>query len=61
MGLSPPTERVGVGWKPFRSIHAEVGAPAEILWKITSDGLFKMTITSNVVAIESRDSGWQDH
>lgn len=60
MGLRPPTDRTGSGWKPFRSVHAKVGAPAEILWRITRGGVFQMTITSNVVAIESSESAELD-
>ena len=53
MGMRPPTDRVGIGWKPFQTIHVEVGLPAEILWRVAPGGLMRMTITSNVVAIES--------
>lgn len=53
MGMRPPTDRVGAGWKPFHAIHVEVGLPAEILWQVAPGGVLKMTITSNVVAIES--------
>ena len=60
MGLHPPSERIGVGWKPFNSIHVKVGAPAEILWRITPEGVFQMTVTSNVVAIEPEESAGQD-
>jgi hypothetical protein len=56
MGMQPPTDRVGVGWKPFHTIHVEVGSPAEILWQITPGGVMTMTITSNIVAIESLPS-----
>lgn len=52
MGMRPPTDRVGVGWKPFRAIHVEVGSPVEILWQVAPGGVLKMTVTSNVVAIE---------
>lgn len=56
LGLHAPTDRVGAGWKPFSSVHARVGAPAEILWRVTQEGVFQMTMTSNVVAIESLGS-----
>lgn len=56
LGLHPPTERVGVGSKPFSSVHARVGYPAEILWRVTLDGVFKMTLTTTVVAIEPLES-----
>jgi hypothetical protein len=52
MGMRPPTDRVGVGWKPFHAIHVEVGSPAKILWQVAPEGVMKMTITSNVVAID---------
>lgn len=55
-GVNPPTERTGLGWKPFHSFHAEAGAPAEILWRITEAGTLQMTITSNVVAVEIAES-----
>ena len=60
MGLHPPTDRVGIGWKPFKTIHAKVGVPAQILWRVTPDGVFQMTVTSNVVAIESPESAGLD-
>jgi hypothetical protein len=60
MGLDPPTDRVGIGWKTFEAVRAEIGLPAEILWRITPDGVCKMTITSNVVAIESKSQQWRD-
>ena len=52
VGLHSPTDRIGSGWNPFRTVYAEVGVPAEILWRLTADGVCQMTVTSIIVAIE---------
>lgn len=50
---SPPTNRTGNGdWRPFKEVQAEVGFPAVILWDITVDGVWQMTVTSKVLAID---------
>lgn len=53
IGLKTPTGRIGTGWKPYLAIWADVGEPASILWRITSEGVYQMTFTSTVVAIEA--------
>ena len=53
----PPTERTGTReWRPYKEVQAKVGLPAVILWDITKDGVWKMTSTSTVLAIEGEDS-----
>ncbi|WP_005034573.1 hypothetical protein [Holophaga foetida] len=51
-GVRPPTQRIGLGWKPFLAIEVEVGASAKILWRITPEGVAQTTITSEVMAVE---------
>jgi hypothetical protein len=51
-GVSSPTERVGLGWKPYMFIEARVGLSALICWS-TQDGITRATETSVVQAIES--------
>jgi hypothetical protein len=51
-GVYSPTERVGLGWKPYMSIKVVVGRPALICW-VTQDGITRATETSVVQAIES--------
>ena len=53
---SPPTDRTGSGdWRPYMEIQVEVGFPAVFLWDITVDGVWQMTKTSPVVAIEIKE------
>jgi hypothetical protein len=58
-GIRPPTGRVGETWKPFLTIRAMLGAPAEILWRITEEGIFQMTVTTPVLAIQGSDAPMQ--
>jgi hypothetical protein len=58
-GIRPPTRRVGEGWKPFLTLRARPGAPAEILWRITEEGIFQMTVTTPVLAIQGSDAPMQ--
>ena len=51
-GIYSPTERVGLGWKPYMSFEAVVGCPALICWA-TQDGIIRATETSVVQAIET--------
>lgn len=50
-GVAPPTERVGVGWKPYLAIRFSVGRRGVIVWEFRSD-VTRATETSIVEGIE---------